>query len=218
MPRVESSFVPVDEWEQFKQIINDFVDNDAGRQPFLWLRRIEQPLSYGEDSGIVYTPVQLEGMFHYNYIKTWPTNTERVSGEINLTNLVLYISANLLGSNGYLNQYGYYDFNWSEDRFILNGKVYKPGGDTQVAQARDQALLFFIILYREDPEDTNKLLQSYITDTTQIATKEGVYLMDSKGRRVKDLLGLPLFPNKSTPDIPARNFMKTADGKILRFK
>ena len=217
MPRV-SSYVPIDQWERFKDIINDFVDTDAGRQPFLWLRRIEQPLSYGEDSGIIYNPVKLEGLFHYNYIKTWPSNTSRITGDLDITNIVLYISANLLGSNGYMDSYGYWDFNWTEDRFILNGKVYKPGGDTQVAQARDQALLFFVILYREDPQETENLLNSYVTQDTAIATNNGVYLVDTTGKTVRDLLGMPLQISQDKPDIPAQKSIKTIDGRTIKFK
>ena len=206
MPRVRRSYVPVDQWERYKQIVNDFIDNDAGRQPFLWLRRIEQPLSYGEDSGILYNPVQLEGLFHYNYIKSWPTNSQTVSGELDFTNIVLYISANLLEANNFLTQYGYWDFNWSQDRFILNGKVYRPGGDTQVAQAREQALLFFVILYREDPQETEQLLQAYTTDQASVVTNDGIYLVDAKGKQIRDILGLPLqFNSKDRPDIPAKN-------------
>lgn len=195
MPRTRRSFVPLDQWEQYKQIINDFIDNDAGKQPFIWLRHIEQPLSYGEDSGTIYNPIQLDGLFHYNYIKSWPTNSERTSGELDYTNIVLYISANLLNSNEFLNQYGYWDFNWSQDRFILNGKVYKPGGDTQVAQARETPLLFFLILYREDPQETEQILNTYITDTASIATNQGTYIVDVNGKRVRDILGTPLKVN-----------------------
>ena len=35
------------------------------------------------------------------------------------------------------------------DRFIINGIVYKPDGDTQVAQAKDEALVFLVILKRD---------------------------------------------------------------------
>ena len=50
---------------------------------------------------------------------------------------------------GHLTPEGYWDFNWSEDRFVINGITYKPSGDTQVAQAKDEALVFMVILKRD---------------------------------------------------------------------
>ena len=151
------------DWEKYKSIINDFIDNDAGKQPFTWLKKLNMLPAFGEDSQPAYTPVQLEGLFHYNYVKTWPSARVTTSGELENVNLVLYISARSVGEAGYLNEYGYWDFNWAEDRFIINGKVYKPGGDTQVAQAKDQALLFFVILQREDEEESKDILNKYST-------------------------------------------------------
>lgn len=187
MPR-SNSYVPDNAWDQFKNIINHFVDNDAGKQPFLWLRYIEQGLPYGEDSDRLYEPVKLDGLFHYNYIKSWPTNSERVSGELDLTNIVLYISANLLKQGEYLDKYGYWDYNWSEDRFILNGKVYKPGGDTQVAQAKDTPLLFFVILYREDPQESQAILNAYAPENFITLDSRGKTVTQVKGKQIKDLI------------------------------
>ena len=55
MPRRKVSRISTTGWERYKKIVRDFIDMDSGRQPFLWLRKIEQPLPYGEDSGTVYT-------------------------------------------------------------------------------------------------------------------------------------------------------------------
>ena len=82
MARRKSIYVSDKDWDQYKQIINDFIDIDSGKQPFLYLQKIEQPLSYGEDSGVIYTPIQLDGLFQYNYIKTWPTNKQSISGAL----------------------------------------------------------------------------------------------------------------------------------------
>lgn len=162
------TFIKDKTWEKYKYIVNKFIDNDAGKQEFLWLRKVDQPAAFGEDSGPVYVPITLEGLFHYNYVKTWANNRLRdtVSGELQYDDQVLYISANQLRDKGYLTQAGYWDFNWAEDRFIVNGKVLQPGGDTQVAQAKDEALLFFVVLQRMGPEETEKLLASYTTNGT----------------------------------------------------
>ena len=157
------TFIKDRTWAKYKDIINKFVDTDAGKQKFLWLRKIDQPSAFAEDSSPVYVPITLEGLFHYNYIKSWANNRLRdtVSGELQYDDQVLYITANQLKDLGYLTPAGYWDFNWAEDRFIVNGKVLQPGGDTQVAQAKDEALLFFVVLQRMSPEETEKLLKAY---------------------------------------------------------
>lgn len=212
MPRIRR--VSDVDWTQYKNIINDFIDNDSGRQPFLWLRKIEQPLAYGEDSGVVYEPVQLDGLFMYNYIKTWPINPQSLTGELDIANMVLYISARLLSENGFLDDFGYWDYNWSEDRFIVNGKVYKPGGDTQVAQAKDEALLFFVTMKREDPQETENILNSYASPTSRVVTTQGTYTIDSSGKQLRDMRGLPLFIPKGSDFTPSRS-LKTVDGQTI---
>ena len=157
------TYVPDKAWERYKNIINGCIDTDAGKQTFTWLKKLPQMASFGEDSNPVYIPITLEGLFHYNFIKTWANNRLRdtLSGELQYDDQVLYISKNQLETLGYLNEYGYWDFNWAEDRFIVNGKVLQPGGDTQVAQAKDEALLFFVILQRMSPEETERILHEY---------------------------------------------------------
>ena len=183
------SRVPKKAWDRYKDIINNFIDLDSGKQPFIWLKNIDQPLAFGEDSGVKYIPTKLEGLFQYNFIKTWSSSGRNsLSGELDSGNMVLYISANLLRENNLLNEYGYWDFNWSEDRFILNGKVYKPSGDTQVAQASDEALLFFIILDREDMQETKNILQSYISDTTIISSRKQPIVLNTNGKKVIDII------------------------------
>lgn len=204
------TYVSPQDWQNYENIINRFIDTDAGLQPFLWLRKVNQPLPFGEDSGIQYQVNQLNGLFHYNYIKTWPTGHPTISGELDYTNVVLYISANLLRSNNLLNSYGYWDFNWAEDRFILNGRVYAPGGDTQVSQAGSRALLFFVILYREDPSEQEKILNIYATSDTRVINSNGIWILDSQGKQIKDLNNLPL-EVKGPPDIP----IFTLDGNKL---
>lgn len=180
-------------WDTYKNIINDFIDNDAGRQKFLWLRKINQPSPFGEDSPIFYEPIQLEGLFQYNFIKAWPNQIERIAGELDEGNQVLYISARLLGKHGFLDQYGYWNYNWSEDRFIVNGKILKPSGDTQVAQAKDEPLLFYVILKREEVENIDTILNTKsfgkVRSFTTFSSKD---ILDSTGMTIRDVMGNPL--------------------------
>lgn len=161
MVRRKRSRVPNREWGRYKNIVRDFIEVDAGYQPFLWLKKIHAPNLYGEDQPPVYEPIVLRGLFHYNYIRTWPINRNFASGEQEGENQVLYITKSYLDEHGYLTDDGYWDFDWSADRFISNGKVYKPDGDTEAAQAKDEALVFFVILNREDPEESARLIKTY---------------------------------------------------------
>ena len=47
-------------WDRYKAIVNDFVEVDAGKQPLIWLKRFDQILSYGEDTGNNYEPYFLD--------------------------------------------------------------------------------------------------------------------------------------------------------------
>lgn len=152
--------ISAQKWETYKAIVNDFIEEDAGKQPVLWLKRFNQMLSFGEDSGENYEPIPLEGLIQYNYIRTWPSLKETVSGELDGINIVLYVTKRSLSEAGYLNEYGYWNFNWTQDKFVINGKVYSPSGDTQVAQALDEAILFIVVLKREPPEDSQRVLES----------------------------------------------------------
>lgn len=39
MARRKSIYVSDKDWDQYKQIINDFIDIDSGKQPFLYLQK-----------------------------------------------------------------------------------------------------------------------------------------------------------------------------------
>lgn len=145
-------------WDRYKAIVNDFVEVDAGKQPIIWLKRFNQMLSYGEDTRNNYEQYLLDGLIQYNFIRTWPSLKETISGELDGINIVLYVTKRSLAENDHLTKEGYWDFDWTQDKFVINGKVYSPSGDTQVAQAHDEALLFFVVLKRETPEETKKIL------------------------------------------------------------
>lgn len=96
-----------------------------------------------------YYEIHIEALCYYNSFRNWPINKATVSGELDDENLSILISKSYIERLGYLDEHGYWRFNWSEDRFIINGVVYKPDGDTQVAQAKDEALVFLVILKRD---------------------------------------------------------------------
>lgn len=213
MTRRKINMLSDTDWTRYKNIISDFVDLDAGKQPVLWLNRVNQMLPFGEDSTEVYIPTQLEALFQYNHFRTWPISNPTQSGELDLSTVAMYISAQLLRENGYLNEYGYWNFDWSSDRFVLEGKVYKPTGDTQVSQAKDQALLFMVVLQRENPEDNQLILESYTGNEGRLVTKEGTYILDVNGKRVIEIARY--MPMKVSTDYKGNRVIKSRDGIIL---
>lgn len=144
------SIIPDSVWDNYKKIVSNFIDNDAGKQQITWKRYIEQPLPFGEDSEGVYDTIPLDVLIGYNSFRTWPINKATASGELDNQNLAIWVSANLLRNRGLLNQSGYWEFNRDYDRFIINGIAYKSSGDTQVAQAKNESLLFMVVLKREE--------------------------------------------------------------------
>lgn len=147
-------------WDRYKKTIKNFLNFDSGRQTVIWAKHVNQMLYNGEDDHPVYYKILIEALCYYNAFRNWPINIQSTTGESDEENLSLMISADYIqhlndGKYWLPNKFfegddsGYWDFNWSEDRFVINGMVYKPTGDTQIAQAKDEALLFLIILKRD---------------------------------------------------------------------
>lgn len=156
------TFIPNSEWDKYSQIINGFIESDSGLQSFIWLKSSSIPtLPFGEDSGPIYLKYELKGLFQYNYIRAWPYNKETISGSSPNNNIALYITKKYLSDNNLLDEYGYWKFNPVADRFIVNGKAYKPSGDTQVSQTNNNPLLFFVILDVLDDTESKELLLTY---------------------------------------------------------
>lgn len=142
-----SRYVRNKDWDRYKHIVQKFLEDDSGRQTIGWCRNINQMLYMGEDKSPVYEMITIEALCYYNAFRNWPINKATVSGELDDENLVILIPKSSI--KPYLNKNGYFQFNWSEDRFIINGIPYKPDGDTEVAQAKDEPIVFQIILRRD---------------------------------------------------------------------
>lgn len=147
--KLPASLVPNKSWDRYKKIITSFMNVDAGRQTILWAKNVNQLLTHGEDYIPKYHQIEIEALCYYNAFRNWPIDKPTISGELDEENLSILVTVDYIRQIGYLNADGYWDFNWSMDRFVINGIVYKPSGDTQVAQAKDQALVFMVILKRD---------------------------------------------------------------------
>lgn len=138
-------------WSKYKNIVQDFMDMDAGLQEVIWLKHIQYPLPFGEDDAEGnYIPITLKGLVNYNAFRTWPLNVGTLSGELDEVNCALLISTKQLRERDLLNAKGYWEVNGALDRFQINGELYISKGDTQVAQAKEEPIVFQVLLRRQE--------------------------------------------------------------------
>lgn len=174
-------FISDDTWAKFEEIISDFMDNDVGKQEIIWAKKIEIPSSFGEDDVHDYAFNKLEVLCNYNAFRNWPINKETNSGELDQENLCILVSKRYLETNNFLNEGGYFDYNWAEDRFILHGIVYKPSGDTEISQTNNHNILFQVILKRDRESDINfisRLIQG--SDGLSITGKDSKLIIERR--------------------------------------
>lgn len=143
------------EWGKYAQHIYSFLETTAGLQEVTWLKTVNPINSYGEDQGAKHIDLILTGLIAYNYFRSWPLNQPSRTGEVDKENCVLLLSKDYLEKAGYLDDNGYFIFDSANDRFILEGKLYKASGDTGMSQAKDKPLVLMIILQREENSNHN---------------------------------------------------------------
>lgn len=143
--------IPNIKWDQYRKIISDFVEEDAGKKMITWRRYREVPTLFGEDQRVEpFNDIQIEVLVAYNTFRTWPYQGETVSGEWDLRDAAIYISKNYLKEHNLINSEGYMKIDSVRDRFIIDGITYRTAGDTAAAQASDQDILMMVIIQREE--------------------------------------------------------------------
>lgn len=160
-------------WSRYKKLVQKFLSEEAGLKPITWLVHLSQPLPFGEDVGSCYLSRTLQVLVGYNVMRTWPINQVTPSGELDNETCYIIISNDKLAELGYLDEHGYFKFDITRDRFIIDGISYKSSGDTQYAQAREDELVSMVILKRI----TNENLEQYKiveepSETTEEETTE----------------------------------------------
>ena len=93
-------------WAKYKRIVQDFLDEDAGKQKIIWAKHIDQMLSHGEDYLSQYHYIEIEVLCYYNAFRNWPINESTTSGELDEENLSIMISRQYLNKLGYINENG----------------------------------------------------------------------------------------------------------------
>lgn len=120
------------------------------KAPFVWKRFVSGLNRWNEDEGDQFASINLTGLFDYNYFRKWPTVYTQPAGEMDRQTVVLLMNRDYLRELGYMNANDRFDYDPGKDRFLFQGIVYKSVGDTMLSQSGDRALLFDILLKRED--------------------------------------------------------------------
>lgn len=143
------AFINNEDWADYENVINEF-HNDAFQQSVLFRRLIRDVNLLGSDQDKpLYKDLEIKGLVLYNHFRTWPINTQTLQGDIDKESVMLFLNSKYLEDLGLLNDNRLLKFNPVKDRFIIDGQVYKPSGDSKTSQTNDKTLLNFIVLRKD---------------------------------------------------------------------
>lgn len=137
------------EWDQYANDIDQFMNEDVALQPVEWLQCIRPADLNGDDLEPLYSSTDLQGIITYNQFRTWPINTQTITGDNDKESCLLFMNTKWLEDNDYNNLQGLFAFDPVLDRFIVDGIMYKASGDSKTSQVKSKTLLTFIVLRRE---------------------------------------------------------------------
>lgn len=136
------------QWASYRNIINQ-ASEGFNKDQITWHRFIRNLPRYGEEGSDRYEDIVLNCLISYNIFRTWPMTKETTSGSIDKENIVVIINKDYLSNLGYLNTNGFLQMDPGKDTFIHRGIKYRAAGETEVSQAGDDPLMFYIVLSRE---------------------------------------------------------------------
>jgi hypothetical protein len=138
------------DWDDFKNLISVDGQDTFCKQTIIWRRVTTKVDPFMEDNSQgLHQDITLKCLCNYNYMRSWPvTNFTESGGNDRQSTQVLFTKEYLRGL-GYLNADGYFDYNPVLDKFILDGLIMEPAGDSSVSQAGDDPLLQEVILVRQ---------------------------------------------------------------------
>jgi len=146
-------------WNKYKNAINGLAQALFHQEKLIWMRLIENMDVNAEGINKVFEPIELNCLVGYNDFRVWPMDKETASGAIDTQNMYIILNKKYLSDLGYLNEHEYFAFKPGKDYFILRGINYQDSGDTDVAQAAEEPLLFFLILKRMESLTGEPLFQ-----------------------------------------------------------
>lgn len=141
------SYINQGTWNKYKNILREFHD-DAMQEDIIWKRTFVRKGRFNEDTRR--EEINLKGLVHYNYFRNWPINDINVTGEIDKESVLLYLNQDYLEELNYLDSNNQFNFNQGLDRFIIEGITYKPMGHSKAGQTKNDTVLVFIILQKEE--------------------------------------------------------------------
>jgi len=136
-------------WDAYIKVINAFSDS-VSEQPIVWRHVLANVDRWQEGMARQYEERDMITLVAYNTFRTWPVDIRTDTGIIDKEYCHLYLNLQYLKDNGWLTTHNVFDFNPDYDRFIVNGQVYKPAGDTGTAQANIAPVFHILILEREE--------------------------------------------------------------------
>jgi len=139
------------QWQIYKNVINSAHDS-FNQDDVTWRRHTLGFQRYGEDlsNNETWTDITLKALIGYNIFRVWPMTKESIGGASDSENILMILNKKYLEDLGYLNSAGFFDMDPGKDIFMHRGIEYRSSGETEVAQAGDKPLLFYIVLSREE--------------------------------------------------------------------
>jgi hypothetical protein len=137
-------------WDKYKAVINGLAQTLFHGDEITWMRLVQGIDYNGEADGYQYEPIQLKCLIGYNDFRTWPIDRASESGTIDTQSMYVILNKKYLLDNGYLNDHGHLAYKPNKDYFVKEGIEYEDSGDTSVAQAGNEPILFYIILKRRE--------------------------------------------------------------------
>jgi len=145
------------QWQSYRNVINQAAEG-FNNDVLIWRRQTRSFQRNGEDDATVpaHIDINLDCLIAYNVFRTWPMSDETISGMLDKENIVAILNKDYLRGLGYLNSTGFFDMDPGQDKFFHRGMEYRSAGETEVAQAGDDPLMFYIVLAREESATGSK--------------------------------------------------------------
>lgn len=136
-------------WDKYIKVIDNFSDS-VSNQKIIWKHMVSNVDRWQEGMVKEFIDIEMVVLVAYNTFRTWPVDIRTDTGIIDKEYCHLYLNMKYLRANGWLTKGDVFKFNPDYDRFIINGELYKPAGDTGTAQANVAPVFQILILEREE--------------------------------------------------------------------
>lgn len=139
-----------DNWADFKALFGEYASDTFAKATIIWRKLLSNVDRWKEDNDLGTTvDIPLTCLVNYNYMRSWPISNMTESGETEEQSIQVLFNKQYLQSQGYLDDSGKFNYEPDMDRFVLDGLIRKPMGDTSVSQAYDSTLWFVVIMIEQ---------------------------------------------------------------------